>query len=202
MNWSTIHESYLLDRSVSQIIREKTTYKLPLLEKVMEHQNNGLVLEAGCGTGTSIAFLQAQGIPALGVDSDHRTVLLAKHVIGIPAIVSDIGALPFPADTFDVSFSNGVLEHFSDDRIRVYAREQLRVAQTVIVSIPSRQYRDDQRTYGDERFLTARKWRNILSPVARIVDEFGFHHEPSEWQRLQSQFDIDGYQFLAFVLQR
>ena len=69
-----------------------------------------------------------------------------------------------------------------------------------IVSVPSRQYTDEQRIYGDERFMTVAQWEEILSPASEIVGKFGFHHVPSDEQRRLAPSDMDKYQFLAFVL--
>jgi hypothetical protein len=59
----------------------------------------------------------------------------------IRCVVADGRELPFPDDTFDVGFSNAVLEHVGgrDDQRR-FVHELCRVARTVFISTPNRRF--------------------------------------------------------------
>ena len=203
-DWRQIHERYLRG-DIEAIIRRKTAYKMPLLSRVCDYAR-GSILETGCGTATSLIWLARRMHSVAGVDSDPASNLLARQLsidanVNIPLVTADIGTLPFRDGQFSIAFSNGVMEHFDDERIRALTREQLRVAETVFLSVPSRQYSDECRTYGDERFMTAERWGGVLSPF-RVIDRFGFHDPPSVEQQRLAPTDIEYYQFLCFVLQR
>jgi len=201
--WVDFHLRQIAGRTPEELVRKKTAYKARLLTRLMQYVGSGAVLEvleAGCGTGTSLVELRNRGCRVVGVDRDQATIALARTLFDLSFYVADIGRLPFRSQSFDVCFSNGVLEHFEDEQIRKYIIEQLLVAHTVVVSVPSRQYRDEERTYGDERFMTHAQWQGILSPVSTIIKSFGFHCRPTLRQRVLAPFDIDQYQFLVFIL--
>jgi len=55
--------------------------------------------------------------------------------------------------------------------------EQIRVADTVIFSVPSQYF--EKKMLGDERFLSRNKWRKIISKSnAKIIKETGYHYKP------------------------
>ena len=74
------------------------------------------VLDAGCGTGKLASFMQSQGHCITGIDlsDDALTITRAK---GINAIKADIlEGLPFEDRSFDLVYSDGLLEHFIDPK--------------------------------------------------------------------------------------
>ena len=73
---------------------------------------------------------------------------------------ADAFHLDFPDNNFDIAFSQGFFEHFSDFDINLLLKEQLRVAKKVIFSVPTFYYRN--RDFGNERLLLKRHWRDIL----------------------------------------
>jgi SAM-dependent methyltransferase len=125
-----------------------------------------------------LRWLAQQGVRPYGVDiafeivRDARTVL-AGHCPGLT--VSDIRALPFQDDSFDLIYSMGTIEHFPDSNVAV--REIFRVLKpggTAIIGVPNKTdpflrplmvhllnvlgaY-----AYGMERSFTARGLRRLL----------------------------------------
>lgn len=88
------------------------------------------ILEVGAGTGRDAVFLASLGAEVTVLDfllpplltcrkiaGNHRTTL--NHVCG------DAFHLPFPAETFDIVFSQGLLEHFRNPELLLV--EQKRV---------------------------------------------------------------------------
>lgn len=79
------------------------------------------VLDAGCGGGrytvawSKLGAGRAVGvdISSIGIESARRRVAEAG-LAGIEFRISSVLALPFPDDSFDVVFSNGVLHHTAD----------------------------------------------------------------------------------------
>jgi 2-polyprenyl-3-methyl-5-hydroxy-6-metoxy-1,4-benzoquinol methylase len=68
----------------------------------------------------------------------------------------------FRNEHFDTVFSQGVMEHFSDEEIVRILAEQKKVATKVIFSVPNNRRRfRPAKLYGDERLLTNSKWKTL-----------------------------------------
>jgi ubiquinone/menaquinone biosynthesis C-methylase UbiE len=123
------------------------------------------ILEAGCGSALFSIFLSRPGYDCTAVDLDSNVLRVAKRNsqrwgAKIQFSQCDIRQLPFNDQTFDVSFSQGVLEHFTNEEIMAALDEQLRVAKTVIFSVPHLFYRT--KDFGNERLLFEWQWKRIL----------------------------------------
>lgn len=82
------------------------------------------VLDAGCGLGLYMARLAAQGAIVHGIELEDERARAAR-VVSPQAIQASAEALPYPDESFDLVFSNEVLEHVTSDRQAV--REAVRV---------------------------------------------------------------------------
>lgn len=125
------------------------------------------ILEVGAGTGTMSIFLSQLGRSVVTLDNDPQLIELARQTKdqlgGRNEIVpGDALHLPFPDNSFDLVFHQGLLEHFSDEQIRGLIREHLRVAPVVLVSVPNNFY--PRKDFGDERLMSKRQWEQILAP--------------------------------------
>ena len=74
------------------------------------------ILDLGCGSGESSVYFAKKGAVVTGTDIspgfiDVTKKLAAHHNVGVNAQVSAAEKLPFPDNTFDVVFANGVLHH-------------------------------------------------------------------------------------------
>lgn len=82
------------------------------------------VLDAGCGGGRNLTHLMQQGCAVFGVDENPDAIEIVKRKARDLApmlpqdnfVVSDVAALPFSADHFDVVLSSAVL-HFARDQV-------------------------------------------------------------------------------------
>lgn len=76
-----------------------------------------LCLEIGCGSGTYAIELLVKGRRSIGADQSAEalqlTRLKSQHLYGasIPLVRADLFTMPFPDNTFDLIFSDGVIEH-------------------------------------------------------------------------------------------
>jgi SAM-dependent methyltransferase len=125
-------------------------------------------LEAGCGTAGMSVLLAMAGVQATACDVDESVLGVARQNAtqwnaGVDVIHRDIFELSKSADRYDVVFSQGVLEHFDDDRIHALVRESLAVAPAFMFSVPTRYY--GHRDFGDERLMTLEEWQEILAPT-------------------------------------
>jgi len=122
-------------------------------------------LEFGAGTGFHSCFVSKFIRHLVCLDVDMRTIKIAKQNMkkfGKEAsfVVGDVFHLPFRPKSFDVAFSQGLLEHFGNDEIKQILREVSACSKMVVVSVPSLNY--PQRGLGDERLLGLEEWREIL----------------------------------------
>lgn len=136
------------------------------------------VLEVGVGTGILSTVLSAfSEVTVLDLEPGVlRSAAEAGCLARVRALVGDGRLLPFRPDSFGIVYSQGLWEHFGDADVCAFVEEALRVAPTVLASVPSNWYPRagrlgkrliDNGLRGDERLLSPQQW------VARLR-EVGF----------------------------
>ncbi len=181
MDWIDIYSSLLDDDG--QKVASKIKAKQKYIKLIKSYAGDGKLLEAGCGTAVVSSYLaQYQNVSA--IDLDEKMVDLAKKISkkffnGKNKIKQgSILELPYKDNTFEVSFSNGVLEHFSDEDIIKVINEQLRVAKYMIFGIPSCYYDPEEAAYGNERFLPKKHWLKLIEMSgAKLLKVVNFSDE-------------------------
>jgi len=110
--WSKMWANCDVDREISICSkREIAAHILPVLHTL----NNPLIIEAGCGVGAWVLYLQRQGFTnIIGVDS-YVPVLEQLEARGGRAVEGDVQHLPFGDESVDVCLSFGVVEHFPEN---------------------------------------------------------------------------------------
>lgn len=101
--WKVSGGAVDLDLCEQELIREVFLRHLP---------RDGLILDAGCGTGRWPIYLRRRGYPMLGVDISHEAAVIAKSdepELGITQ--ADVWQLPFKSQSLDAVLSLGVVEH-------------------------------------------------------------------------------------------
>lgn len=132
------------------------------------------VLEVGAGSGSHSIFLSYFHPHVVSIDLSRpliaRCLRHNRKLRGRARFLTmDAFQLGFPAGAFDVVFSQGFFEHFSDEEIRRLLEEQSRVARYVVLSVPNRSYR--VRDFGDERLLSRAEWEGRLEKWGyRLLD--------------------------------
>ncbi len=129
------------------------------------------VLEAGCGSAIMSVFFAMAGLQATACDRDDdvlkkAAVTAARWKASVRFAKEDILKFSFAADSFDLVFSQGVLEHLDDSQIKKAGKEALRVAKTFIFSVPGPYYK--HRDFGDERLLSEKEWKRLFSGLGRF----------------------------------
>ncbi len=85
-----------------------------------QHLDGKLVLDAGCGMGRYLriaALTPSRGI--VGMDLSRAVEAARELTAGLPRVSlvrGDLLRLPFPAESFDIIYSLGVLDHTPDPR--------------------------------------------------------------------------------------
>ncbi|MDR0934105.1 MAG: methyltransferase domain-containing protein [Burkholderiaceae bacterium] len=103
---SRLRESAFLRREIAARMHERLA---------MIRAEPSLVLDAGCGEGDDLAALHQRFPRAklLGLDISHPMLLAAK---GAEPVCADFAALPFPADSFGMLWSNLALHWHPEPR--------------------------------------------------------------------------------------
>jgi ubiquinone/menaquinone biosynthesis C-methylase UbiE len=98
--------------------------------------NNAKILDAGCGSGTLAKFWKDQGYDVVGLDISDKSLEIT-HIKGIGCIKGDVTkGFPFRNNTFDLIYSDGLLEHFVDPK--PVLGEMFRVSKKYVITIVPR----------------------------------------------------------------
>jgi ubiquinone/menaquinone biosynthesis C-methylase UbiE len=137
-----------------------------LLEIIKVNPQKGL--EFGCGTGFHSCFISKFVKHLVCLDLNKDTIEIAKQNMKkfgkeekVSFVVGDVFHLPFRPKSFDVAFSQGLLEHFDNNYIKEILWQITKCSKKIIASVPSINY--PQYDLGDERLLSLDKWALLLS---------------------------------------
>lgn len=190
-NWGQIYQKDV-DKKGGNIpyILNKLRKKKKLIELIEKYADNKVV---ECGSGTSVIsiHLAALGYQVTAIDIEDEVIKLSKELAtdyfntfnykkkNLNFEKKSIFDLGYPENSFDVAFSNGVLEHFSDEEIINIIKQQLMVAKTIIVGIPTKYFSPKEAKYGNERVLELSYWRKLIQASGGIIiEETGMNREP------------------------
>ena len=101
--------------------------------------NVSTFLDAGCGSGSYVAYASKRGITAVGLDIVPEAMKKAQKSCNGHFIIGDVRDLPFDDEYFDYVLSYGVVEHFEETDRAV--REIYRVLKpngTAVISVPGK----------------------------------------------------------------
>jgi SAM-dependent methyltransferase len=188
MKWEEIYREGLKKyKDPKDWINNKLKFKKRFLDLIIKYSNqNGRILEAGCGSAVLSIFLASKGYHCHSIDIDRGMLSLAERLAndyGAPKkptfVLESIFNMSYEKGYFDVVFSNGVLEHFEDDKIIKIIKIQLNIAKTVIIGIPTKYFNENEKAFGDERFLELKKWRELIAVSGgKIIEEASVHFLP------------------------
>ncbi len=181
-SWEQYYDQHDKSISVERIESVKQIHRVFL--DVLLQQGKSIATEVGIGTGTMgftlscLAKEQAITLNVYELDYSIKFLKAAKDFNGsssINYVQADTFTLPFSAvhRNNHMIFHQGLLEHFSNEEIQQMLIEQLRVADTVIATVPSYEYVFQAGLRGDERLMSLEQWTDIIQPIAQIT---GFYY--------------------------
>jgi ubiquinone/menaquinone biosynthesis C-methylase UbiE len=91
------------------------------VHKYQHYLNQGLFLEAGCGSSRLSCLLAKEGAQVVGLDSSFQALLLSKRLFEMERVkgsfvCADIMDMPFKNNSFLYIYTGGVLEHFKNTK--------------------------------------------------------------------------------------
>jgi ubiquinone/menaquinone biosynthesis C-methylase UbiE len=134
------------DEDIRQHLQErKILYEF--FRKALDHLTGKKlkVLEVGCGSAIDSHLLaEDERLEIYGVDRSEKSLEVAQRVSGYFSraptfLIGDAAHLSFSEETFDIVFSQGLIEHFRDPLAPL--REQVRVLKSsgcLIVDVPQK----------------------------------------------------------------
>ena len=133
--WNDIYKNYKGPDIINKYIYNRLAQILEL------YMSSGTkIIEAGCGSGYMVSYLQNKGYYPAGVDLNAGPLTVAKNVFGAKNVQKgDIFRMDFPDSYFDVVWNEGVLEHFKINKSMEAVKEMARVSKKyVIIDVPNR----------------------------------------------------------------
>lgn len=185
MNWYQLYlEEIRNKKSIDAYIEDKIKFKKPLIKLIRKYAKNKKVIESGSGTGVVSTYLASIGFDVTAIDIDDQMLELAKKISyqynkkNKPKFENnDVFILDYNNNEFDVSFSNGVLEHFNDEEIICTLSKQMDIADIVIFGIPTKYFNQEEAMYGNERYMDFKKWRSLVKEAhGKIIEEKSMHY--------------------------
>jgi len=115
------------------------------IESLSSPDSNPKVMEVGCGTAIdSLCLASRFGATFYASDLSHRALLVARQLAThfpkpVFLVGADLKTMCFPDESFDLVFSQGVLEHFPEpDPIVAEQARVTKVGGFVIIDVPQR----------------------------------------------------------------
>lgn len=185
MNWYQLYlEDIRKKKNIDAYIDDKIKFKKPLIKLISKYAKNKKIIEAGAGTGVVSTYLASINFDVTAIDIDNQMLKLAKRISrqynkgNMPRFENkNIFILDYNNKEFDVSFSNGVLEHFNDEEIISTLSKQMNIAETVIFGIPTKYFNQEEAMYGNERYMDFNKWRSLIKEAhGKIIEEKSMHY--------------------------
>lgn len=210
-SWLEIYTEEINSKgTVDNYVKDKVKNKKVLIKLIKKFSPNKKIIEAGSGTGIMSTYMASIGFDSLAIDIDKDILNLSKKIsedynsISKPRFkIDSILELDYKKNEFDVSFSNGVLEHFSDKDIIVTLKKQMKIAKYVIVGIPTKYFNTDEAMFGDERFLDLNYWRILIKKSGgNLIEEKSCHFMGIRGRILDFKKYFRPYPFRIFVIEK
>ncbi len=169
--WSNIYT-----KSISKVGGFEEYYQSKLISKKIlidtitsEYGGTKPIAEIGSGTAILPIYFSKKGYDSWGIEADFEMYTLSREFAekiestNIKLINDNFLELELPEKSLKLIYSNGLLEHFDDEKIKFLVQKQLMVADRAIISVPTDYFMSSQAVYGDERFLPIKYWEQLIT---------------------------------------
>ena len=177
-------DSHYSQETTLQAFAASLIYHWPYIWQICLKAKHSAI-EIGCGRGLHSIFLSYFVPNVLGIDNNIKLIERARKNNSkfrghARFLMCDAFELECQPGTFDVCFSQGFLEHFTNEEIRLLTEKQLHIARVMVASAPSTFYRVKDR--GDERLMPIEDWRQIFKEFDTRMFYYG--SKPREFNQI------------------
>lgn len=129
-----------------------------------------LALEVGCGTGSNLRLLRAEGFNVIGLDNSLYALSLAKMNTQDPFINGDLNMLPIRPESVGLVIAMDIIEHLENDANGIHECYQaLREGGILILTVPTFKF-----LWGIQDVVTGHKRRYSRREIIDKVSHEGF----------------------------
>ena len=171
--------------------RDRALRNPTYLESLIAHGvETGPVLEAGCGSGWVVSWLESLGYETVGLDFAQESLRRAHASLSPRALVSgNLESLPFDSESFNAVVSLGAVEHIESGPLRALHehRRVLRRGGQLLLTVPR---------------LNIVKWLNDLVGC-RLAHREYYRSPRGRWVSRRTTLEQEssaGYRFLQYEL--
>lgn len=176
-----IRRSIEKEGGIFQAALQSWRYAAPLVEAIRRAvPPPARVLEVGCGAAFLSIYLHHLGYRVTAIDEDPEVLEIAREIAAFfhakPMFVLGTAADLAPHHRqFDLTFSEGVVEHFPRETTVELLHEQSRCSPWVLVSIPTRHTLWIQGVTDDAHFYSLRGLKKVVREAGlRVMDSGAF----------------------------
>lgn len=142
-------------------------YSAELFEEILKRKPK-TILEVGSGTGAMGIFLSLLGFDVTSIDNDKKMVESCKEANKRfnSKVKFEFGDAFKLKGKYDLVFSQGIFEHFSNEEIRRLLDQQLKTAKKhILISVPNSYY--PEKDFGNERLLKNKEWVSLIKKLCK-----------------------------------
>ncbi len=127
--WDHRWESSLIGRHSTFLSRRMMKAKKKILRKILENIDVKTVIDVGCGIGRTLEVFRDAGLNNLGIDASTEAISICrKKKLSVLHINLDE-----VDETYDLVFSDGMLEHFLN--FEPYAKKMMQISNKYVLLI-------------------------------------------------------------------
>jgi len=127
--WNSRWESSHFGRHSTFLSRQMMKTKKKALRKILENIDAKTVVDVGCGIGRTLEVFRDAGLDYLGIDASSEAISICRKK-QLCVLHKDLDEVE---ETYDLVFSDGMLEHFLN--FEPYAKKMMQISKKYVLLI-------------------------------------------------------------------
>jgi len=127
--WNSRWESSHTGRHSTFLSRQMMKAKKKIIRKILENIEAKTVIDVGCGIGRTLEVFRDTGLDYLGIDTSSEAISICRKK-QLSVLHKDLDEVE---ETYDLVFSDGMLEHFLN--FEPYAKKMMQISKKHVLLI-------------------------------------------------------------------